>query len=43
VNRVAATVVSIALVAVTVSPALREPWDDGFPLDLRDVRCGAPD
>ena len=31
-NRVAAAVVSIALIAATASPVLRKPWDDGFPL-----------
>jgi hypothetical protein len=32
VNRAAAAGVSIALIATTASPVLREPWDDGFPL-----------
>lgn len=31
-NRVAAAVVSIALLAATASPVLRKPWEDGFPL-----------
>lgn len=31
-NRVAAAVVSIALLATTASPVLRKPWEDGFPL-----------
>jgi len=31
-NRVAAAVVSIAMLVATASPVLREPWDDGFPL-----------
>jgi len=31
-NRVAAAVVSIAMLVATASPVLRKPWDDGFPL-----------
>ncbi len=31
-NRRAAAVVSITLIAATASPVLRKPWDDSFPL-----------
>ena len=31
-NRLAAAVVSIAMIVATASPVLRKPWDDGFPL-----------
>jgi hypothetical protein len=31
-SRVAAAVVSVALIAATASPVLRKPWEDGFPL-----------
>jgi len=31
-SRVAAAVVSIAMLVATASPVLRKPWDDGFPL-----------
>jgi hypothetical protein len=31
-NRVAAGVVSIAMIVATASPVLRRPWNDGFPL-----------
>ncbi|MBA3454478.1 MAG: hypothetical protein H0T42_15415, partial [Deltaproteobacteria bacterium] len=31
-NRVTAAVVSIVMIVATVSPVLRKPWEDGFPL-----------
>jgi len=31
-NRVAAAIVSIAMLVATASPVLRKPWEDGFPL-----------